>query len=368
MGLSAAKTMDFEKESIPTPALMIDLDVMERNIEKMSRIYSGYSADLRPHFKTHKCPVLAHKQVEQGAVGMTCAKMGEAEVLVGAGIKDVLVANQVVTSEKIARLVHLNAWGDVKAAVDNAANVRRISQAAGRTENEVGLLIEVEVGNNRAGALNAEEALQLAQIIEKSPGVILRGVMGYEGHAVLVEEYEKRRRLAEEAMGKLLEVANSLRDTGFEVDIVSAGGTGTYDVTGSYPGVTEVQVGSYILMDARYGSLERLPFENALTLLSTITSRPTAERAIADAGRKSLALDFGLPSVMGSGEIETVSLSEEHAKLRLKGAAKKLEVGETIEFLPTHVCTNMDLHDRVYGLRGNEVEVLIEVAARGKFV
>jgi D-serine deaminase-like pyridoxal phosphate-dependent protein len=293
--------------------------------------------------------------------------LGEAEALVGGGVRDVLIANQVVGKKKLARLVHLNAWADVKVAVDNDVAARQLSEAAVKAGVQVGVLIEVEVGNKRAGVQTPAQAAELASTLVELPGLEFRGLMGYEGHAVLIPDRARRESLAREAMCHLMDCVEAVRSAGIEVELVSGGGTGTFDITGQFEGITEVQAGSYFLMDARYGQLEDLPFEHALTLLATVTSRPTPERAVTDAGRKALSIDFGLPEAHGVEGIETLSLSEEHGKLKLAEEAQGLSVGDKLHFLPTHVCTNMDLHDRAYGIRDGRVETIIEVAARGKF-
>jgi len=366
--ITAVDTLELTVEDLDTPALVINLDAMERNLELMAGLFSGFPSELRPHFKTHKSPVLAQLQLEYGAIGITCAKLGEAEVLVSGGIKDILIANQVVGPKKVARLVNLNAWADVKVAVETVENARHLNEAALQRGLRVGVLIEVEVGNERAGVQDPEQAVELAQSITKLPGLELRGLMGYEGHAVIIPGRAERERVCKEAMTRLIAAVDEVRAAGIDVEIVSGGGTGTFDITGQFAGITEVQAGSYILMDARYAGLEGMPFENAATVLTTVTSRPVPDRIVTDAGRKALSIDFGLPSIYGVDGIKTLSLSEEHGKFSLQDPSQDIAVGDKLHCLPTHICTNMDLHDRAYGVRGGRVEAIIDVAARGRFV
>jgi len=365
--LTAMDRLDMTVEELDTPALVIDLDAMERNIARMAEFFAGVPADLRPHAKTHKSGVLAQRQLAAGARGITCAKLGEAEVMVAGGIRDILIANQIVGAKKIARLVHLNAWAEVKVDVDHLENARQLSAAAAAQGVMVGVLVEVDVGNRRCGVAGPREAVKLAQEVARLPGLEFRGLMGYEGHAVLIPERERRAALCREAMTRLLEAVEAVRAAGLPVDIVSAGGTGTFDLTGRFPGITEVQAGSYLFMDARYLEVEGLPFEPALTVLATVISRPARDRAVTDAGRKALSTDFGLPRVLGVEGVDVLGLSEEHGKLALHRPSRELRVGDKLHFLPSHVCTTVDLHDRYYGVRGGRVEVIIDVAARGRF-
>lgn len=353
------------KYDIETPALLIDIDKMERNIKAMADFFEGRPAGLRPHTKTHKCPVLAHKQLRAGAIGITCAKLGEAEVMAQAGINDILIANQIVGASKIARLANLARHCDIMVAVessDNAADLSSAAQAAGAT---LRVLIEVDVGMHRCGVKSVEEALSLAQIILNNPGLKFEGIMGYEGHAVMVPDFEDREKACIDSMQVLISVKEILEKNGIEVAIVSAGGTGTYNIAGTYPGVTEIQGGSYIVMDAKYHSVLQ-DFECALTLLTTVTSRPDKETAILDAGMKAMTFEFGMPELIGLSGAAIAFLSEEHGHLYLEDADPA--VGDKVELIPSHCCTTINLHDRYYGIRGERVEAVWPIAARGKFV
>ena len=360
-----------EKHTISTPALLIDLEKMEYNIARMADFFRDKETDLRPHIKTHKTPMIAHKQIEAGAIGITCQKLAEAEVMAEAGIKDILIANEVVGAQKINRLVNLARYTKIKVAVDNSKNIVDISDAAQRKGVKIGVLIEVNIGLNRCGVSPGEPALKLAREVEAQKGLEFFGLMGYEGHTVFIKSYKERERKAKEALNLLVATRELLEERRLECRVVSAGGTGTYDITGSFPGVTEVQAGSYVVMDTNYNGVEGIggEFKQALSLLTSVISRPTDDRAILDAGMKAISIDMGIPEIVYPGSGKVGGISEEHISLiELEGAAKKeLEVGEKIEIIPSHGCTTMNLHNYFYGIRDGIVELIWSIKARGKF-
>ncbi len=355
---------NISKYDIDTPALLIDIDKMERNVQKMADYFEGRPANLRPHTKTHKCPVLAHKQLKAGAQGITCAKLGEAEVMAQAGIGDILIANQIVGAQKIGRLANLARHCDIMVAVESSANAADLSNAAQAVGSTIRVLIEVDVGMHRCGVKSVEEALALAQVLINSPGLEFEGIMGYEGHVVLLPEFEVSESNCIESMQVLISVKEILEKNGIEVGIVSAGGTGTYNIAGAYPGITEIQGGSYIVMDAKYHSVLQ-DFECALTLLTTVTSRPDKETAILDAGMKAVTFEFGMPEVSSLPGAGFAFLSEEHGHLYLEDADPA--VGDKVELIPSHCCTTINLHDRYHACREDRLEAVWPIAARGKF-
>jgi len=354
-------------EEIDTPALLLDLDIMERNIAAMANFFKGVDAELRPHLKTHKTPILAHKQIEAGAIGMTCAKLGEAEPLVESGIREILIANEIVGPAKMGRLLSLAKSADIMVCVDNPRNVEELSEAAEAVGAPLRVLVDVDVGMHRCGVQPGEPALALAQEVEGAKALKFAGLMGYEGHAVEIPSFQERRKTAEKSMKLLIETKELVEDAGLEVSIVSAGGTGTYEITGTYPGVTEVQAGSYIVMDTLYKSIEGMEaFEIAISVLTTVISRSQPNIAIIDAGLKVITREFGMPLVKGLEGAKVLHLSEEHGKLELEGEARSLRVGDKIEFLPSHCCTTINLHDYFYGVRDGRLEAVWEIAGRGK--
>jgi len=354
------------KEELDTPALLIDLDVMERNIETASRFFQGVGADLRPHTKTHKTPILSHRQMAAGAIGICCAKVGEAEAMVAGGVQDILIANQVVGPAKIARLMSLAKRAKMKVAVDDPQNVRDLAEAAQAFGAELGVLVEVNVGMDRCGVEPGEPAVELAQVVARHKGLRFMGLMGYEGHMVNTTPYEKRAQGTHEAMARLLETKEMVEHAGLSVEVVSAGGTGTYNISGAIPGITEIEAGSYIFMDATYRKV-LTDFDCALTVLTTVISRPTPDRAVVDIGRKSMSNDMGLPVVFDLEGATLVSLSEEHGKLEVEGEARKLKIGDKLEILPSHGDTTINLHTHYFALRKGCLEAVWEIAGRGRF-
>ncbi|MFC1714269.1 DSD1 family PLP-dependent enzyme [Candidatus Poribacteria bacterium] len=353
------------KEQLDTPILLIDLDIMESNIARMAEYFRGVDADLRPHTKTHKTPILAHKQIEAGAIGVTCAKLGEAEVMVAAGIKDVLIANEIVPHQKIARLVNLTKHADMMVAVDDTRNIENLSQAAQSKGVNLRVLVDVDVGMGRCGVPPGEPALQLAQEVEKSKNLVFAGIMGYEGHTVAIADFAERKSAAEKAMTQLVGTKELIEQNGLEVGIVSGGGTGTYNITGQFPGMTEIQAGSYILMDTKYRGVLS-DFGCALSVLVTVISRPNKNTAITDAGMKTMTPEFGMAEVKDVDGAELIKLSEEHGILSLKGSATDLKPGDRLELIPSHGCTTINLHDKFYGIRDGILESVWDIAARGK--
>ncbi len=347
---------------IPTPALVIDLPAMERNIQLMATFFAHGTCRLRPHFKAHKTPEIARRQLAAGSCsGLTCATVNEAEA-VAEFCDDVLIANQVIGPEKAARVAVLAKRVDIKIAVDGATGLDQIATAARGAGAVVGVLVEVNVGMLRCGVAPGAEALALARRVNETAGVRLRGVMGYEGHAVGIEDRADREGRARRAMEKLLATAGMLRDAGLPCEIVSAGGTGTYDITGRIEGITEVQAGSYVLMDTAYAKLG-LPFEQAITVLGTVLSRPGPAVCVADTGLKSCAQDHGSPAVKGVPGASVLFLSDEHATITVPPDCA-LAPGDRVELWPSHIDPTINLHDVLYAVGAGMVEVW-PVAARG---
>jgi D-serine deaminase-like pyridoxal phosphate-dependent protein len=352
---------------IDTPALVVDLERMERNIAAMARFFAGRPANLRPHWKTPKCAEVARRQLAAGAIGVTCAKLGEAEALAGAGVRtSVLIANQLIGKAKLARLVVLAAdLPELMVAVDSTAQIDALDAAVAGSSVRLGAVIEADIGMHRCGTDTPEETVALARRIAGSR-VAYRGIMGYEGHAVLVPDSAKRKELAEASCAQLLAHIEALRAAGLAPEIVSAGGTGTFELTGSTEGVTEIQAGSYVFMDGRYADV-RGDFETALTLHTTVLRR-RGRLVITDAGVKSLSSDFGLPRGADL-PLRAVGLSEEHGHLLIdEGAELTLEPGDRIRILPSHGDTTINLHDRYYAARGDRVEEVWPIVGRGRFV
>ncbi len=355
-----------DKREMDTPALLVDLDLMEANIARMARFLDGHGVRVRPHYKTHKTPAIALKQVAAGAIGITCAKVEEAETLVAAGIKDILIANQIVGSRKIARLTGLCRHADLMVAVDDARNVDELSAAVSAAGASLRVLVEVNVGSNRCGVEPGEDAVRLAHRVAGAPGLVFAGLMGYEGFCQRIASASEQESTTRNAMAGLVRSKELVEASGLKVGIVSGGGSGTHTITATVPGVTEIQAGSYVVMDTDYRDLG-LDFNCALTLLATVISRPTANRAITDAGLKALTDDHGKPELIGVPGGKLTKLSEEHTTIELTDPSVKLDPGEKVEVIPSHCCTTINLHDTMYGMRNGRVEVVWQIAGRGKF-
>ncbi len=350
---------------IDTPSLLVDLDVFEANLARMSEFLRQGSTKLRPHSKSNKCPVIAQKQVAAGAIGICCQKLGEAEVMASHGIRDILITNQIVGPIKIARLMAVARGCDLKVAVDNPGNVDALAEAASAARLRLGVVIEVNVGMNRCGVLPGEPTVELARHIMRRPSLQFRGLMGYEGHCVDLPDFQERKTQTEKAMALLVQTRDAVQAANIEVDIVSGGGTGTYMITGRYPGITEIEAGSYVFMDTTYRQA-LTDFDNSLTVLSTVISRPANNRVVLDCGVKTLAGDYGTPAIEGVRPALSCGLSEEHSTWVYDSNMQDLAVGDKVRVIPAHCCATINLHDRLFAVRREVVEDIWEIAGCGK--
>lgn len=359
--------------NIDTPALIIDLNLMEKNIEKVANFFKGRENNVRPHIKPHKTPIIAHKQLEAGAKGICTAKLGEAELMASVGIKDILIANEIVTRKKVERLAKLSRYCDVKVAVDNPNNIEELSSIAREYETEIGVLVDINLSQfgkiegiiDRCGVLPGKPAVSLAKKIEKAKGLMFRGIMGYEGTVTGFPKFIKRKEATYRALKALIDTRDVIRESGMEVGIVSAGGTTTWNITGAYPGVTEVQAGSYVLMDI-FHKLEGVDLDNALTVLTTVISNPYPSKIITDVGMKSICTARGMPEVKGIEGVEISSFHVEHCQLKLKNPSKKIKVGDKLELIPYFCGPTVNLYDKFYATRRGKVEAEWEIMGRGK--
>jgi D-serine deaminase-like pyridoxal phosphate-dependent protein len=350
---------------IDTPALLLDKPKLERNISRMAKFMAGGPAKLRPHAKTHKCVEIAKLQLDAGAIGITCANVGEAEALAGGGIRDILIANQIIGPLKIARLVDLARRCKVTVAVDDAENVRRISEAAVAAGVTLGCYVEVNVGMDRCGVEPGEPAVRLARLVDEAEGLSFDGLQAYEGHLQNVMPFAEREARAKLDMRKALSASQSIEAAGLRVGQISGCGTGTHTITGRLPWMTELQCGSYATMDAQYAAVGGATYENALTVLVTVISRPAPGKAIIDAGLKAVTPEFGDPKVLVPGAT-WLDFSEEHGEITVTGAAEELRVGDKIELVPRHGCTTINLYDRYQVIEDGALAGTWKVAARGR--
>jgi D-serine deaminase-like pyridoxal phosphate-dependent protein len=363
--LGQAHLVGQPKQALDTPAFLIDLPALDRNIARMATTFRSAGVNWRPHTKGLKSPPLVERLFAAGAFGITCAKTSEAEVMAEAGVRDILIANQVVGEAKIARLLRVRTLADPIVAVDSVANVDELAEAAEAAGTTLRVVIEVDTGMERAGTAPGEATVQLAKRVAlKSPSLRLVGVMGWEGHATPATA-DKEPRIVE-AVGLLTQTAEACRAAGLPVDIVSCGGTGTYWVTAQQPGVTEIQAGGGIMCDMVYRERMGVDHEFAATILATVTSRPTPMRIICDAGKKSMSSDGAVPKPLLEMPVRSVGLSAEHSTIELESPSSSPRVGEKIEFVVGYTDTTVHLHEELYAVRDGRIEAVWPVAGRGK--
>ena len=345
---------------LSTPALIVDVNLLKENSQAMASLLKGTSLKLRPHFKSHKCAALAKWQIKNGAIGMTCAKLSEAEDLCDAGVEDILLANQIVDPAKIWRLASLARNCTLTVCVDNAENITALSKAAKAADSVIHCLVEYDIGMERCGVAEKSEVLSLARQILASEHLAFDGLQAYAGHISHVEEEALRREMTAKNNVKLRELLAYLSDHGIQVKTVSGGSTGTASIKAFEGLYTELQAGSYLFMDATYRSLN-LPFKNSLFLLTTVVSQREG-LTVVDAGVKTCGVDQGMPALK-EGRAEEIVASEEH--FQLHRCAKSFQVGEKIMLVPAHCCSTVNLHDKIYLVDGDTVIDRIPVTARG---
>jgi D-serine deaminase-like pyridoxal phosphate-dependent protein len=332
---------------------------MEANLERMASFFRGVPAKLRPHFKNHKCPDLAARQLAAGAIGMSCATLREAECLVHHGVRSVLLANEITDSAKICRLVDLARRAEVIVCVDNEKIVDELARTAANRRTQLSVLVDVDVGSHRCGVPPGDAAICMARAAVQK-GLRFRGLMGYEGRIVRVLPEPEREQAAEAALRPLVVTAVALRQEGIKVEILSAGGTATYSLFGRYPGVTEIQAGSYLLMDTEYQKYCK-DFDLTLTVLTSVVSKTEGDRVVVDAGLKSLSCERGLPMVKDMPGLSIRRLTAEHGIIELKDPAAPVEVGDKIEIWVHYSDATVNLHDRIWGIRNGQVEQIFRV-------
>ena len=354
-------------DDLDTPALCIDLERMEANIGHMVASCSEQNVDWRPHSKCHKSPAIAQKLVAAGAIGVTCAKVGEAEVMAAGGITDLLIANQIVGPQKVARLVALRRAADPIVCIDHLDQARPIGEAMQAAGLAIRVLIEVDIGMQRAGVLPGDPSVQLATALAQLPGITFAGVMGYEGHLLRVPDPVEKEQRIRAALESLVETKQQVESRSIACPIVSCGGTGSYTYSVSQPGITEIQAGGAIFMDDYYRNqchVEGLDF--ALTLIATVVSRPTPDRAIIDAGRKTMNSEAETPRVISHPGILVQSLSAEHGTLLLAPEARGLMIGERLALMPGYSDFTCVLHDRFFAFRDQRLEEIWPLEGRGR--
>ena len=358
-------------EDVDTPALLLDLDNFEFNIQLMADLVQKFKINHRPHAKTHKSPVVAQKQIAAGAVGQCCQKVAEAEILVAGGVNDILVSNQIVGRRKLDRLAGLARNAKIRVCVDDNDNINQINAAARRFNSSIEVLVEIDIGAGRCGVIPGKTAVDLAQSITKSSNLTFGGLQAYQGRAQHIRGFGERKLAIEKAGILVQKTINLLSEADLDCRLVTGAGTGTFQFEASSGIWNELQAGSYCFMDADYGlNLDETgefidTFRNSLFIWSTIMSHSAKDRAVVDAGHKAASVDSGLPHVADLQDVTYVSASDEHGSLALGADAIGVKIGQKIRLIPGHCDPTVNLHDWYIGIRNGIVESIWSVEARG---
>jgi D-serine deaminase-like pyridoxal phosphate-dependent protein len=347
-------------EDIDTPALLVDLDAMESNLKRMAGFFADRTCKLRPHFKNHKSPALAQKQLDFGAIGITCATLREAEILVHHGIKNVLLANEIVSDTKFEILADLSRIASVVVAVDNEKILADMARVQRNRNVHIEVVVDIDIGLNRCGVRPGEPALALAKSAANE-GLNVRGIMGYDGQHQSEPPSPERDEQVRKGSKALIDSAALIRAAGLPCSIVSTGGTGTSSLSGIIPGITDIQAGSYLLMDTRYLGLGA-PFLRSLTVLATVISTRGAEHAVLDCGVKALSGERGLSALKDVPGAKLAAVHAEHALVEIDPLiCQKIEVGRKLEVWVKYSDATVNLHSRMYGVRNGQVEEVFKI-------
>lgn len=357
---------------LETPAVVVDLDVMERNLSRMAEYCRSHKLRLRPHTKSHKIPELARRQLAHAAQGITVAKIGEAEVMFDAGITDILIAYPIIGTGKAEKLGELATRANITVSLDSVEVAQAISAEAKEKDVRIGILVELDVGFHRCGVTTEDEVVAIARSVADLPGLEFKGLMFFPGH---LQVPEKERAELRVAVNDFLQRSLArLEDAGLPVEIVSGGSTPTAREGHLFTGVNEIRPGMYIFNDRNMLGVGVATLEDcALSVITTVVSTSVPGRAIVDAGSKTLSSDthqvvdgkgFGMIKEDVHAEVER--LSEEHGNLNISRSTRHYRVGERLAIIPNHVCSTVNMHNRIYGVRGDQVESVWEVAGRGR--
>lgn len=365
---------DVSKWELDTPSLCVDLDALESNIAKMQSTTSQNGIASRPHAKTHKCPTIAHMQLDSGSVGICAAKISEAEAMYQHGINEILMTTTNVTTTKIRRAMTLRqSCQEFIQATDSSSNARLLSEAAQAMGIVADVVVDVDPGGHRTGITAGTPALELAQLIDQLPGLRLRGLLCYDGGSQHVKGFEKRKNQTLERLVAATNTYEQFQASGLTTEIFSGGGTGTYNIDHQTRGLTDIQVGSYVFMDAQYlgiggeDNIEHFTdFEPALTILTTVLNDQYAGRCTTDAGAKACTINRPWAIIKGESGISYSSGSDEFGTVRYEeNASRTYKVAEKIELIVSHCDPVVNLYDHMYAIRNNQVEAIWPIAARG---
>jgi D-serine deaminase-like pyridoxal phosphate-dependent protein len=374
MTADASQQVDISRHELDTPALCVDLDALESNLATLQAAVTRNGISARPHAKTHKCPAVARMQIESGAVGICTAKVSEAEVMLEHGIDRVLMTTANVTPFKIARAMRLRRFhqGFVQ-ATDSPENARHLSEAAVAARITADVVIDVDPGMNRTGIRAGQPALELAQLVDRLPGLRLMGLLCYDGGSQHVRGFTERRARTLERLAPAAETRALMERGGLNTEIFSGGGTGTYNIDHETPGLTDVQVGSYVFMDAQYLEIGGATdpdvysdFRPSLTILTTVLNDQYPGQVTTDAGAKACTINQPWPIVKGETGMTYRSGSDEFGTLRYEDPSRTYSVGDKLELIVSHCDPVVNLYDEMFAIRGERVEAVWRIAARGR--
>lgn len=346
---------------LDTPALILDKGAFDRNRRAMQALLENTTMKFRPHYKSHKCPAIARLQIADGAKGITCAKLSEAEDLAACGVTDILIANQIVQPEKLSRVATLAGRCRLTLCVDSADNVLALEQALSAQEQILYCLVEYDIGMSRCGVESHAEVIELARLIDRQPHLRFEGIQAYAGQMSHEMDFSVRKAATLSIEQDLAALKSELEDAGLTVKEISGGSTGMVELKPGDSVYTEMQCGSYLFMDRAYRDMN-LRFENALFLLTTVISTKP-DRIVTDGGTKSLGMDQGTPVFVGY-ESYPPHMSEEHGQITVPGHTCK--VNDKIRYIPGHCCTTINSHDRIYVVDGDDVVDVLTITSRGK--
>jgi D-serine deaminase-like pyridoxal phosphate-dependent protein len=350
-------------DALDSPQLLLDLDVVDANFRRVLAAAHERGVAVRVHFKSLKCTGLARYLKAAGADGFVCAKLNEAEALAEAGLTDLFIANQIVGPIKLRRVADLARRARVSVCVDDAQNVADLSRVARETGVTLGVFVEVDLGMSRCGVEPGGPAVSLARRIHATPGLQFIGLQGYQGHLVMLPDANERRERTRHGLEALVDTRRLIERAGIPVAVVTGGGTGNWDTVGSFEGVTEIQPGSFVLMDCAYHAV-RPEFGCSLSVLCTVISRRPLWYVL-DAGSKAISRDFGTPLIKGRPEHRVAKLSEEHT--RVDTDDPEVRVGDRFEVIPAHCCATMNLHRTCVAVRGGRVGAVWPIEASGRY-
>lgn len=374
VGYDVPAVPGMDAADIQTPALVLDLDALERNIKKMGDYAKAHGMRHRVHGKMHKSVDVAKLQEELGgAVGVCCQKVSEAEVFARGGIKDILVSNQVRDAQKIDRLARLPKLGArTIVCVDDLANVADLSAAAQKHGTELEVFVEIDCGAGRCGVTTTEAVVEIAKAVNAAENLKFSGIQAYQGAMQHMDSYGDRKAKLDIAIAQVADAVEGLKNEGIDCELVSGGGTGSYYFESNSGVYNELQCGSYAFMDADYGRIldkdgnriDQGEWENAFFILTQVMSHAKADKAIVDAGLKAQSVDSGLPFIFGRDDVEYIKCSDEHGVVADPNGV--LKVGEKLRLVPGHCDPTANVHDWYVGVRNGKVETVWPVSARGK--